>query len=100
METGKVASTSKFIELFTILMLLMCAVLTTISFLAVFNTYRDGWSGLLPVVIAAVGLTYVGRTSEDKWTLRDLPGSHFALSIGAGLLLGGIGVAAKVYLLS
>lgn len=98
MNAEKSYSPTKVMEYFIIGIIVVCGVLATVAALGVINVYQNGWSGALPIFATVAGLTYIGRTSNDKWTLREFPGSYFALSIGGGLLLGVIGVAVKVYL--
>lgn len=98
MNAEKSYSPTKVMEFFIIGMIVMCAMLATIAFLAVFNVYQHGWSGALPLFSTVIGLTYIGLTSNDRWSIRELPAAQFALSLGAGLMLGGAGIAAKVLL--
>lgn len=100
MSTEKAYSPTKVMEFFIIGMSIMCGILFLVASLGVINVYQNGWSGALPILATVAGLTYIGRTSNDKWTLREFPGIYFALSIGAGLLLGILGVAVKVHLLT
>lgn len=96
MQTKNTPSGRNFLEMFIIMMVCFCALLVIIGFMTVFNVVSHGWVAAAPLIVLVVGMIYFGNSASDKWTFTELPGAHFALSLGAGVLLGVLGVGAKL----
>lgn len=95
MHSQNTSTGSHIINLCLMMVAAFCASLVTIGFMTVFNIATNGWIQLIPFLATAAGLIYIGRTGPNALNLREAPGAWFALSLGAGVILGGLALLAR-----
>ena len=86
------------INLFIMVMGIICSMLVIIGFMSVFNIATNGWIQLIPLLATAAGLIYIGRTGSTPLNFREAPGVWLALSLGAGVIIGGVTLLLKAIL--
>lgn len=95
MQNQNTPTGSHIINLFLMMGAFYCALLVIIGFMTVFNIATNGWFQIIPFLATVAGLIYACETGPNPLNLREAPCAWLALSLGAGVILGGLALLVR-----